>query len=162
MGRKVAVIKYIHGWLATGTRNFYTRRQPDQRCELCGFTDNREHLFFCANAHLAQMRELRITKLLTDLGKNTDSGFHQVFTAGVKAALKLEDLSQSTIEDWPGYLQRAYATQELIGWNQVLYGRIGVHWEEIAHTSVDQCKTVDTFSWTSKAIRLLWDFGLAV
>ncbi len=53
MGRKVAVIKYIHGWLATGTRNFYTRRQPDQRCELCGFTDNREHLFFCTNEGLA-------------------------------------------------------------------------------------------------------------
>ncbi len=108
------------------------------------------------------MRDLRITKQLTDLGKNTDSGFHQVFTAGVKAALKIEDLSQNTIEDWPGYLQRAYATQELIGWNQVLYGRIGVHWEEISKTSVDQSKTADTFTWTSKAIRLLWDFGLAV
>ena len=62
--------------------------------------------------------------------------------------------SPETREGWPPELREAYSTQELIGWDQVLLGRIAKDWEQLAGTDKRGDILLKSFAWTKQVIRL--------
>ncbi len=43
-----------------------------------------------------------------------------------------EGPSAHTLQQWPAELHKAFKAQELIGWEQVLYGRLSKQWKDLA------------------------------
>ena len=158
--KRITTIKYIHGWLVNGTRQYYTGRRVTRVCPLCSETDDRRHLFQCQNEVFLQLRGKRMQKLLTDITQGTAQGFKQVFGAGIQTVSWTKDPDTITILDWPQELQEAYEIQRQIGWDQVMYGQLVTHWESLAEYGAPTEDQERHLIWTGKAIRLCWDFGL--
>ena len=61
-----------------------------------------------------------------------DSSFAAVFQAGLDTVIGLPLPDDQTLKEWPSGLRQACDKQTDIGWTQVLYDRLAVHWEGLS------------------------------
>ena len=158
--RRVTIQKYIHGWLATNKRRHRTVSTTPPDCTFCGVVECRDHMFVCSNSQLKMLRDHRWKQLMKDVLYSTDPAFAAVFQAGLNTVLGLPQPDARTKTEWPTELRQAYDMQTNIGWTQVLYGRLSVKWDSLATYQGRLGDDQDQFRWTSKVIRLCWQFGL--
>ena len=109
---------------------------------------------------MSHIRKEKWKKLILSIGQFTESGFQQIFGAGLSTVMGDDPPTTQTKKDWPSVMQDAYESQENIGWDHAFYGRISRKWESVAGYSVPQNPTVNTHQWTGKTIKKLWAFGL--
>ena len=63
-------------------------------------------------------------------------------------------------QSWPRDIRDAFDSQTEIGWIQVFYGRLSIHWERLAMRSGAQSNHGSPFIWTRKVIRWCWAFSI--
>ena len=68
--------------------------------------------------------------------------------------------SHATKMEWPLRLQEAYASQNDIGWKQVLLGRLSIHWEAEAGYQQWTETAPDKYKWSGRVIRFGLDCSL--
>ena len=160
--RKVTLIKYMHGWLATKKRRHQEGRFSDPLCPLCGVEETKRHFFHCQNPQMRQINKIWWKQYLRDIGDDTDNGRKHVFQVGLETLLGGESQPIREKREWPRDLQLAFQAQEEIGWDQVLSGRIAKQWEtQEVHKTKDSSR-VPSNRWIRKIIRLSWDYGLEI
>ena len=158
--QRVTLVKYIHGWLATQRRRFREGSSVTAQCPLCGEEETRGHLFCCQYQQMKDIRQGLWAKLITDISHDTDQGFRQIFIAGLATALGAIQPTEATKADWPTNLREAYQNQELVGWDQVFFGRICHQWESLSGLSQLSTSALGTHRWVGKTIKNCWAFGL--
>jgi len=159
--KTITIMKFIHGWLANGMREYYRGTKSNSLCPLCGLTDDRKHIFTCQHSQVAQIRDQRLQQLINGICHSTEPGFQQVFVSGLKTVFGHEGPTYDTVQDWPRDLRDAYSAQQNIGWEHVFYGRLANHWETLstdAYTNPDS----SAYKWTGKAIRMGWEFSMDI
>ncbi len=67
--KKVTLIKYIHGWLATNRRRFWEGSIPENKYPLCGQEETRIHTMYCQYEQMKEIRQARWINWPTELGK---------------------------------------------------------------------------------------------
>ena len=159
-GQKVTLFKYLHGWLATKRRRCREGYSPTGNCALCQQQENGSHLFQCNNKQIAELREIAWKKLLADLSHGTDASFHAVLQEGMHTIMGGTYPTNETKADWPKELREAYDGQTEIGWDQILYGRIGKQWDGLAQYYPTAHSVAREGVWAQRAIKLNWQFGL--
>ena len=160
--QKPTLIKYIHGWLATKKRRGQEGAFRDSLCPLCGAEESKYHFLVCSNAQLNTIREAQWKYLTAEVIKHTTNGCCQVFQAGLDTTKGKRPPSPETREGWPLELREAYSSQELIGWDQVLLGRIAQDWEQIARHDSSGDIQQRSWTWTKQVIRIVWKYGLTL
>lgn len=76
--RKVTLIKYLHGWLATNKQRHQEWRFGDPLCTLCGVVETKRHFFQCQHLQMRQINKIRWKQYLRDISNNTDNDRKQV------------------------------------------------------------------------------------
>lgn len=159
-GKKVTLIKYIHGWMATNRRKHREGLVMQEVCPLCGEIDSSMHFVYCKHPRMKQLRKDRWTKHMEDIAMCTNAGSRHVFQAGL---MTLQGYSSPTVREqrqWPQDLQLAFNDQTEIGWEHVLYGRIAKRWKLQATKRGGEQGTDISDPWVRKMISLNWKFGL--
>ena len=159
-GQKVTLIKYIHGWLATKRRRHREGYSPTGNCALCHQPENGLHLFTCTNKQITEIRDIAWKKLLADVSYGTEASFQAVFQEGMQTIMGGQIPTNGTKAEWPNELREAYDAQTEIGWDQILYGRIGQQWDGLAQYYPTVHSIAREGVWAQRAIKLNWQFGL--
>ena len=158
--KRVTLIKYLHGWLATNRRRYREGASHTHLCPLCSQEEHKSHMFICCNEKLRDIRQSLWRRLVGDLGKSTEPGFSHVFQSGLATAMGEDPPTEATKMEWPVQLQAAYEAQTTIGWDQVLAGRLYKKWDLLSeYNRVNAGEQLRT-GWTGRAVRLCWEFGL--
>ena len=130
-GRKVTLVKYIHGWLATKARRSREGVFNNAMCPLCGEDEIRVHIFECQSAQMEAIRQPRWRKFFRDIDNITMAGCREVLQVGLSTVVGEVPASELRTS-WSQELQSAYEAQEEVGWAHILYGRIVSHWGSLA------------------------------
>ena len=157
--QKTTLIKYVHGWLATNKRRFREYRVSTDKCLLCGHSEHRDHIFHCRNETMRSIREKAWSQYISEITQVGSPAVQAVFLSGMATIIGADSPDEDTRSEWPVDIRKAYSSQEAIGWDQVLYGRISIAWELCLRKSGEEGQTVDN-RWTTKAIQRSWQFGL--
>ena len=158
--QRVTLGKYIFGWLATKRRRHRERQSPTDKCALCGLMEGRMHLFKCQHTQVTQLRNIAWTKLTMDIICHTADNFKAIFLSGMQILLGGAVPSIELRQEWPEHFQTAFQARIDIGWDQLLFGRIAHHWDKLAQYSPGPAIEPRPGVWTTRAIRLVWQFGL--
>ena len=151
--QQVTLTKFVHGWLATSRRRYRNGGVERSCCPLCTVEETRQHMFRCSNPQFVQLRNQRWAQFQKELRADTDIGFQAVFLAGLETVLGGEFPKEPTRTEWPQELREAFDSQTDIGWDQIIYGRLGTNWEPVAQYR-DWGQTGNgTTKWTGSAIR---------
>ena len=158
--RKVTLFKYIHGWLSTNKRRYRELKSQTEQCPLCLEDETRGHYFVCGHPQMAAIRVTYWKELVKGLSKNTESGFKEIFIAGLSTIIGREGPTDRTKTGWHQQFIEAYEAQQDIGWEQVMYGRLSKKWEPLAQLETEGHTSQGGGQWTGRAVRLCWQFGL--
>ena len=158
--KRVTLIKYLHGWLATNQRKYREGALHTKLCPLCGHEEHKSHMFVCTNEQFGDVRKGLWNRLIRELSKSTDTGFFHVFYGGMVTVLGEDPPTDPTKRDWPKSLQEAYEVQDTIGWDQVLAGRIYRKWDTLSEFKGINPGGLVRTGWIGRAVRLCWAFGL--
>ena len=160
--QKITLMKYIHGWLATKRRRFREGLDLDARCPLCGEEETKYHFLTCTNERLSQIREKQWQQYTSEINKITPDGCKQVFLVGLNTVNGQATPTRETIHDWPSELQDAFSSQENIGWEQVLVGRVAKCWGQVVKDMSYNPTDATQSQWIRQVIRRSWRYGLDV
>ena len=158
--KRVTLLKYIHGWLATKKRRFREGYFKDSLCPLCGEDDSTGHFLHCKQPQIREIRDHRWKLFCAAVECHTPGGCRQVFLAGLGTLTGFDPPTQETIHDWPKALQVAYTEQDDIGWDQILKGRLSKSWEVVAQRKVEGSRHSGSYTWIRRMIRLGWRYGM--
>ncbi len=156
---KVTLTKYLHGWLATNKRRYRERKSHTDLCSLCNEAETTEHLFCCTNGQMKDIRAKEWNKYVSDICKSTTPEFVAVFLAGLSTVLGAESPSERTRSEWSRGIRAAYESQEAIGWEQVLFGRVSKLWDGGGIIQGGN-GNISNRKWAPGAITRSWKFGL--
>ena len=127
--KRVILIKYLHGWLATNKQCSHEGISKDTSCLLCSLEDTRQHMFQCKHGQMIRLRIIRWKQYMQDVRETTKEGCRQVFTSGLMTINGSPPPPERHNREWPPELIEAYTAQEDIEWIYIFYGRIAKAWE---------------------------------
>ncbi len=126
---RTTLIKYLHGILPVGKLvHRYDKKYPEE-CPSCNApVETQDHLFHC----MAQPRrdwKAKFIRALRDRMEDmdTDLGTMDLLLDAVYAVIHGHDTTQITV---PSGLEDVAHAQALIGWNQILKGRLATQWQQ--------------------------------
>ena len=157
--KKVTLTKFLHGWLATNKRQYRERKSHTELCSLCTEVETPAHIFYCTHERMKDIRAREWSKYVADMGKSTNPEFTAVLLAGLATIVGAESPNESTRSNWSSGVRAAFESQETIGWEQVLYGRVSKLWDGdvLLHSNNGE---LSHRKWAPGAINRSWTFGL--
>ena len=155
--KKITVIKYIHGWLATKQRRHREGVYADALCELCGELEDSQHIFCCQNEAMKDSRRREFWALKTRLRKLLPEAVCLALLVGL-GSISGEAVNQYGAEFVTDtQIETAFKDQEDIGWDNLAKGRVARTWALLVTTnSADTTGTQEL----ATAVKPMIDYGL--
>ena len=158
--RRVTIMKLIHGWLATKRRRWREGQFDTPRCLLCQEEETTSHMYCCTHETIRTGRIKDWQTLIGKIQKITAPETVEALQAGINSVMGHTDIEVYRKEFAPTQLI-SNITQEqlLIGWDQLLVGRMASRWKEVGPCD-EYSATPDV--WAAKIVTALIDFGIGL
>ena len=130
--KRVTVLKYVHGWLATQKRRWWEGTFHTPQCMLCQEIEDRGHMFCCSHERMVSVRNTVIQNFDAKVQKITSPEIAQALSVGIRSILGDANASVYRREFAPNKLvEQIMQRQEEIGWDHFLFGRMTRQWSEL-------------------------------
>ena len=158
--------KFIFRWLPTCERLKMQEDEVSEACPVCGYVETHAHLLKCPCKSRAKIKSDWFVTLKTFL-------YNAAFTPAIMGEILYKKVFASCSTDTPlplptipPYLQKAYEEQALIGWDQLISGRLAYKWGNIIanHLYQTKCdeKVMTALTWGRKFVRLMYELVLKI
>ena len=155
------VTKFIHNALPTGDRVHQYKKHYDHRCPSCGYEhEDRTHLLLCR----APDRRSWVGHMLTELREYclktyTSLDMTQLLSDGLHCYF--HDTALENPRQYPDRLQELIRSQETIGWDQLVFGRLSLLWTskhlaQLTSRNISPTPFNSGAQWASTIINIIW------
>ena len=171
------LIKYIHGWLPTNEQKCKYGASTTDLCSSpsCHMVETQLHMFQC----LCPRQRSNLNELLPNLEKyfsktKTALSLRMAFKAGIRHWIHRHQNPRHQSTPFPTWtpnpyntgaslpehltvITKAYSSQCSIGWDNLLRGRLSIHWAEafLASKSIPSSSTAGQ-KWITGIIKTIW------
>ena len=156
----VTVMKFIHGWLATMKKRSTIGEVATPLCMLCGDEENNLHIYSCQFETIRAARDNQWRKLDEVVKNLSTPDVGAAFSVGMRSVTGKIDMKMYRKEfSASKELDKALQSQEQIGWNHFMFGRISKYWQEIGPTT-EYIERPEI--WATKIVNAVITFGITL
>ena len=158
--RSPALIKYLHGWLAT-SKNVQKRGPFEIKgCPFCNEPETTAHLFQCCAPRRRQVIQTHVTSLWSKAEPLLGQALTFALRQHLSTWINREEVTLT--ESFEAVLQQQYE----IGWCQFVQGRVSIRIRKALEAHLLQCghknPVHSALNKTKKFLHILWDSALSL
>ena len=163
---RMRVKKFIHNRLPTnGREHLYYDHQPGI-CHQCkGAPETEDHILQCPTASRKNLRSEWVKEMKSFLSlPHTPSAIKDAISNSLQLWLDPSNTDNLTDTAGPQEVMQALESQNDIGWDHFVRGRITIEWGEIInlHLQLNQITNYTAEQWGSKILAINWTFILQI
>ena len=162
-GRQIFITKWVNNWMPVGRKMQQWGLRHHGQCPFClKEKEDINHLLRCRHQEAKHIWEEALWKFLEAMGK-IGTCITALFALKQELMYWNRDIEPPDAKDLPAGLREVILAQRDLGWRSFLDGLFTIQWLSYQKEHFEETKSRrGAKSWASKAIRLCWDFNMAI